>query len=235
MRTRGFVDRRDAGHRLAISLGRYTHYPDLLVLALPRGGVPVAFEVATRLGAELDVILVRKLGFPGHEELAIGAIASGGTVVLNEDLIEKYAVDRAAIQRVVLREELELERREQVYRRGLDHVRVLGRTVILVDDGFATGATMRAAARAVRAQNPRRLVIAAPVAAPEACAELGDEADETVCLFTPMQFGGVGRWYDDFAPTSDQEVVALLEAARESHRESIPLDAPPSPSLPSRV
>lgn len=207
-----FQDRSDAGRALA---GALTHYADVdvVVLALPRGGVPVAFEVAERLGAPLDVFLVRKLGVPGHEELAMGAVASGGVQVLNDDLIARLGVTRPALDRVIARERAELLRRERAYRDERPPLAVAGRTVILIDDGLATGATMRAAVAGLRKLEPGRIVVAVPVAAHDACAQVGAEVDEMVCVATPSPFHGVGLWYRDFDQTDDDEVCALLSAA----------------------
>lgn len=204
-----FRDRRHAGQVLAAALERYTD-DDVVVLALPRGGVPIAFEVAARLGAPLDVYLVRKLGVPGHEELAMGAIASGGVQVLSDELIARLGIGAEAIARVAARERDELARREQAYRGDRPPLAVAGRTVILIDDGLATGATMKAAVAGLRKLGPRRIVVAVPVASPEACAEVGEQVDEIVCLVTPTPFWGVGNWYDDFSQTSDDEVRTLL-------------------------
>jgi predicted phosphoribosyltransferase len=206
----GFRDREHAGKELADRLGSYAGRGKLLVLGLPRGGVPVAFEVARELEAPLDVFVVRKLGLPAQEELAMGAIASGGVRVLNEEVVGMLGVDEETIARVAEVEGAELERRERLYRGERGPVEIKGRTVILVDDGLATGSTMRAAARAVRAQEPERLVVAVPVAAKDACARVRAEADEVVCVQTPEPFAAIGLWYEDFAPTSDEEVRELL-------------------------
>lgn len=208
-----FTDRDQAGHALARALGRRYPCADLLVLALPRGGVPVAAVVAEELGAPLDLMLVRKLGVPGQEELAMGAIASGGARVMNQDILDVLPIGEAAIARVVEREQRELERREQAYRGERPAPPLAGRTVVLVDDGVATGATMRAAVQAVRQYRPRAVVVAVPVAPPETVEVLGGEADEVVCLATPEPFMGVGRWYRDFAQTSDAQVRQLLARA----------------------
>jgi putative phosphoribosyl transferase len=208
-----FRDRIDAGRFLATKLARYANHPNVLVLALPRGGVPVAFEVARALDAPLDVFIVRKLGFPGHEEAAMGAIASGNVIVLNEPMLHASPIPRQVIQSVVARERQELKRREKMYREGRPTLVVHGKTVILVDDGLATGSTMRAAARALRKQNPRRLLVAVPVGAMETCAEFRSEVDEVVCGIEPPRFGAVGAWYEDFSQTSDEEVQWLLEEA----------------------
>ena len=211
-----FRDRTDAGRRLAARLGEYAGRTGVLVLALPRGGVPVAFEVARSLGAPLDVFLVRKLGVPGQEELAMGAIATGGVRVINEAVVRELGIGGEAFEEVAGRESAELERRERVYRGERAAPEVRGRTVILVDDGLATGSTMRAAAVALRRQGPARLVVAAPVAAREACEELRAEVEEVVCAETPEPFHGVGRWYEDFSQTTDEEVRGLLAKAKRS-------------------
>ncbi|MGH7477088.1 MAG: phosphoribosyltransferase family protein, partial [Longimicrobiales bacterium] len=208
-----YRDRRDAGRALAEALASYAGRDDVLVLALPRGGVPVGFEVAQRLGAPLDVFLVRKLGVPGHEELAMGAIASGGVRVLNREVLSMIDIGADTIAAVANAEQRELERRELEYRGGRPAPDVRGKTVILVDDGLATGSTMRAAARALRALEPTELVVAAPVAAEETCAELAREADRVVCPFTPEPFQAVGLWYQAFEQTTDAEVRELLEQA----------------------
>lgn len=208
-----FADRAEAGQLLAGRLSGYANRPGVVVLALPRGGVPVAYEVARALRAPLDVFLVRKLGTPGHEELAMGAIASGGVRVLNATVVRELGLPSAEIDRVAAREQEELERRERAYRDGRPPAGVRGRTVILVDDGLATGSTMRAAVRALRREGPSRIVVAVPVSAPQACDELGGEADEIVCLMTPEPFMAVGLWYRDFTPTTDDEVRDLLARA----------------------
>lgn len=195
---------------LARELERYRGEPGLLVLALPRGGVPVGFELAQALEAPLDVFVVRKLGAPGREELAAGAIASGGVLVLNERVVEELELDERVIARAAAVAQEELTRRERLYRGDREPVDVEGRTVILVDDGLATGATMRAGALALRAQHPRRLVLAVPVAAAQTCELLRADADELVCASTPEPFVAVGAWYDDFSQTNDDEVRALL-------------------------
>jgi predicted phosphoribosyltransferase len=208
-----FQDRREAGRVLAEKLRAYADRPDLLVLALPRGGVPVAFEVAEALHAPLDVFLVRKLGLPGQEELAMGAIATGGVLVLNEDLVEALDIPEGVIREVAREEQRELERRERAFRDDRPAPDVRGRTVILIDDGLATGSTMRAAVAALRKMDPHRIVVAVPVAAPETCDEFRDEVDDIVCAETPEPFYGVGRWYEDFTQTSDEEVRELLARA----------------------
>jgi predicted phosphoribosyltransferase len=213
-----FRDRVDAGQRLAERLRHYAGLDDVIVLALPRGGVPVAAEVARALGAPLDVFLVRKLGFPGQEELAMGAIASGGSRVLNTSLLRRLRVPPETVDEVASRELRELDRREQAYRGSNPPPSVRGKTVILVDDGLATGATMHAAAAALRSQNPKRIVVAVPVAAASSCEEFGDVVDEVVCAETPEPFMAVGQWYDDFSQTTDEEVRRLLELSRVEHR-----------------
>jgi putative phosphoribosyl transferase len=211
-----FRNRADAGRALADLVSRSVSDPDPLVLALPRGGVPVGFEVARALRAELDVFLVRKLGLPGQEELAIGAIASGGVRVLNESLIQELRLSRRLIDRVTAHAEGELARREELYRRGRPALTVRNRSVILVDDGLATGATMKAASAALRQQGPTRIIVAVPVAAQEVFEEFRTNATGIVCLYTPKQFTAVGVWYEDFSQTTDDEVEALLTEATEN-------------------
>jgi predicted phosphoribosyltransferase len=208
-----FRDRRDAGARLARRLAAYDGRPDVVVLALPRGGVPVASEVARALRAPLDVFLVRKLGVPFHRELAMGAIATGGVRVLNTAVVDALGIPTEAIEAIAREEEAELARREHAYRgdRGAPDVR--GKIVILVDDGLATGATMRAAVMALRRLGPARVVVAVPTASPEACADMADVADEVVCAETPDPFLAVGCWYEDFSETSDDDVRRLLGEA----------------------
>jgi putative phosphoribosyl transferase len=208
-----FKDRRDAGRKLAQELSAYAGHSDVIVLALPRGGVPVAYEVARALNTPLDIFIVRKLGFPGHEELAIGAIASGGVRVLNEDIVQGLKVSQNIIDLVTRQELQELERRERAYRGDRPGPDVRGHTVILIDDGLATGASMRAAVAALRLQNPARIVIAVPTAARETCEALRPEVDEIICAMTPEPFYGVGRWYENFSQTTDEEVRLLLEQA----------------------
>jgi putative phosphoribosyl transferase len=212
-----FHDRADAGRALARRLARYADRPDVLVLALPRGGVPVAYEVAGALNAPLDVFLVRKLGAPGQEELAMGAIATGGVRVLNEDVVRLLQIPDEVIDSVAETQWRELERRERAYRDDRPLPDVRGRTVILIDDGLATGSTMRAAVAALRRQGPARVVVAVPVASPSTCDDLRDEVDEVVCAQTPEPFYAVGSWYEDFTQTSDAEVHALLEQAARQH------------------
>ncbi len=208
-----FRDRTDAGRVLAQRLKAYANRTDVLVLALPRGGVPVAFEVAEALKAPLDIFIVRKLGVPGHEELAMGAIATGGVRVVNDDVVSQLGLSDAVVDAVAAREEKELERREHAYRGSRATPDVRGRTVILVDDGLATGATMRAAVAALRKQQPARLIVAVPVAASQTCDEFRTEVDEIVYGETPEPFLGVGRWYHDFSQTTDEEVHRLLKKA----------------------
>lgn len=210
-----FRNRRDAGKVLAQKLSAYANSPDVLVLALPRGGVPVAYEVALALNAPLDILIVRKLGLPGREELAIGAIASGGIRVLNDDIIRILSIPQEIINIVAQRELQELERREHIYRGDRSAPEVRDRTVILIDDGLATGASMRAAVAAVRAQHPARIVIAVPTAAPETCNALEFDVDEIVCAITPEPFLGVSRWYEDFSQVTDEQVQKFLLEADE--------------------
>lgn len=212
-----FRNRVDAGKKLAKHVVDRLHEPDILVLGLPRGGVPVASEVARVLHAELDVFLVRKLGLPGQEELAIGAIASGGVRVLNESVIEELQLAPKLIEHIAKREEQELKRREQLYRNGRPARPVHGRAVMLVDDGLATGASLKAAARAIRLQGPRRVIAAVPVAAKETCDEFRTEIDEMICAYTPQPFLAVGMWYEDFSQTTDEEVQRILEQAVAQH------------------
>jgi putative phosphoribosyl transferase len=211
-----FRDRREAGKRLADELHAYADRSDVIVLALPRGGVPVGFEVAHALRAPLDVFVVRKLGLPWHDELAMGAIASGGVRVLDRDLIRIARVSEAQIAQVIEIEQRELERRERRYRGDRPFPDLHGKTAILVDDGLATGATMRAAVEALRLEGPARVVVAVPVAAQETCEAFRDITDETVCAETPEPFRAVGLWYADFSQTTDEEVHDLLERARGS-------------------
>ena len=222
MRTAQFHDRADAGRQLAAHLAHYANRPDVIVLALPRGGVPVGYELARALNVPLDIFLVRKLGLPGHSELAMGAIASGGVRVLNPDVVDMLNVPPQVIERVAKQEQHELERREREYRQGRPPPDVGGKTVILIDDGLATGATMRAAAQALRQLSPARIVVAVPVSAASTCQEFAQEVDEIVCVITPEPFHAVGLWYEDFEQTTDDEVRDLLEAAQRGI-------APPAP------
>ena len=211
-----FADRRAAGRELAQHLRSYAGRDDVVVLGLPRGGVPVAYEVARALDAPLDVFVVRKLGLPGHEELAVGAIASGGVRVLNEEVVSATGIDARDVDAVAERERAELARRERAYRGDRAPIDVEGRTAIVVDDGLATGATMRAAVTALRQRQAAGIVVAVPTASPRTCAEVGEMVDEIVCAHTPERFMAVGLWYRDFAPTTDDEVRRLLEDAAHS-------------------
>ena len=214
-----YLNRRDAGAELARKLQRYSDRDDVVVLGLPRGGVPVAFEVARALGAELDIFLVRKLGVPGHRELAMGAIASGGVRVLNPDVVSWLKIPEHVIDQVAREEQAELERREHVYRGDRPPVDVRHRVVVLVDDGLATGSTMRAAVEAVRKNEPSRIVVAVPVAPQSTCTEFERIADDVVCAQTPEPFSAVGLWYREFSQTADDEVRELLRQHRERPRE----------------
>jgi predicted phosphoribosyltransferase len=205
-----YEDRRQAGIELAAHVGHLHDRDNMVVLALPRGGVPVAHELARTLGAPLDIVLVRKLGLPGYSELAMGAIASGGVRVLNENVVGWYHVPAAVIDDIARKEEAELAFRERAYRAGRAPVELRDRIVLLVDDGLATGSTMKAAVQAVKERRPSRIVVAVPVSAPDSCRELADIADEVVCPRTPEPFGSVGQWYRDFSETTDQEVRELL-------------------------
>ena len=216
----GFRDRADAGRRLAALLPSYARRDDVVVLALPRGGVPVGFVVAEALQAPLDVFVVRKLGVPGHEELAMGAVATGGVRVLNDDVVERLHLPADVVDAVTAAQRGVLAERERAYRGDRPPPDVGRRTVVLVDDGLATGATMRAALAALRQSRPFRVVVAVPVGAPPTCAGLRTEADEVVCLLTPRPFRAVGAWYDDFSETTDTEVRDLL--ARAEHRTRAP-------------
>jgi predicted phosphoribosyltransferase len=211
-----FRDRTEAGELLATQLTAYTNRQDLIVLALPRGGVPVAFEVASALHAPLDVIVVRKLGVPGQEELAMGAIATGGVRILNNDVVQFLDIPDEVINQIAAKEQQELERRERLYRGDRPAYDVHGRTVILVDDGIATGATMHAAVASLKQRQPARIIIAVPTAAPSTCDEFAAEVDELVCVIQPEPFIAVGYWYRQFSQTSDEEVRSLLEQANHS-------------------
>src|SRR5438270_4733299 len=208
-----FQDRHEAGRQLAAELTEYAGRDDVVVLALPRGGVPVAFEVAQALGAPLDVFLVRKLGVPGREELAMGAIATGGVRVLMPEVIQALGIPDRVIDSVAAREQQELERRERLYRGDRPPPDVRGRTVILIDDGLATGSSMRAAVADLKHMKPRRIVVAVPVASRETCEEFGELENNVVCVERPEPFMAVGRWYEDFSQTTDEEVNGLLEKA----------------------
>jgi putative phosphoribosyl transferase len=213
MMDRTFRDRQDAGVQLAAQLLRYAGDPTVMVLGLPRGGVPVAYQVAQRLQAPLDIFVVRKLGVPGHRELAMGAIATGGVRVLNPEVVSALRISEPMIAAVAAQEEQELERQRRAYRGDLPFPDLAGRIVIVVDDGLATGSTMRAAVKALRQMQPARIVVAAPVAAAETCRSLAREADEVVCVSTPESFHAVSMWYQEFSQTSDEEVRLLLEAS----------------------
>lgn len=212
-----FRDRRDAGRQLAQRFDRFAARDDVLVLALPRGGVPVGYEIASRIDAPLDVLIVRKLGVPGEEEVAMGAIASGGILVIDDRTVQRMGISDDELAEVVAAEQAELERRERVYRRNTVRS-AAGKIVLLVDDGLATGSTMLAAIDAVRTRVPTKVIVAVPVAPPEACRAIGRRADAMVCLVTPERMSSVGLWYEDFTQTTDDEVRTLLDAAeRERH------------------
>jgi predicted phosphoribosyltransferase len=211
-----FRNRTEAGRLLAHELSEYAGRDDVVVLALPRGGVPVGYEVAKALGAPLDVFVARKLGVPGHPELAMGAIASGGAVVLDQGLVQRLGITQAQLNEAVAAEARELVRREEAYRGRREPPDLKGKTVIIVDDGLATGATMRAAVLALRDQEPARIVVAVPVAAEETCDQFRDVADDVICAITPMPFYAVGMWYEDFDQTTDDEVRELLARAAQA-------------------
>ena len=223
-----FTDRREAGRLLAAELARFADRADVVVLALPRGGVPVGYEIARALRAPLDVLVVRKLGVPGQPELAMGAIASGGIRVIDPNIVDAIGVPDAAIEAAVRRETAELARRERAFRGDRPPLDVRDDTVIVVDDGLATGSTMRAGLEAVRARGPARIVCAVPVAPPEACVALRAYADDVICLLTPEHMYAVGLWYHDFAQTEDDEVRALLDAAARE-RAGAPAETPAHP------
>jgi predicted phosphoribosyltransferase len=208
-----FANRREAGRELARLLTGLAPARDAVVLALPRGGVPVAYEIARALNAPLDVFLVRKLGTPGHQELAMGAIASGGIRVLNDEVVQALGVRPDQIEAVARREQVELERRAASYRGGRSFPSLTNRTVILVDDGLATGTTMKAAVQAVKQQKPAQVIVTVPVGAPDTCQALGAIADRVICAHMPVSFSAVGQWYQDFTQTTDEEVVALLSSS----------------------
>lgn len=213
---RPYEDRREAGAELATRLGHFRGRNDVVVLALPRGGVPVGAEVARALDAPLDIFLVRKLGLPGHPELAMGAIASGGVRVLNHDVVSWYRIPETVIDQAAREEQIELERRERAYRDGRTPAELQDRVVLLIDDGLATGSTMKAAVQAVRARRPARIVVAVPVGSPDTCREFAGIADEIICVRTPEHFSAVGQWYLDFSQTTDDEVRTLLQRATET-------------------
>lgn len=210
-----FENREEAGRKLADKLLEYENRNDVIILALPRGGVPVAYEVAKKLEVPMDVFLVRKLGVPGQEELAMGAIASGGIEVLNRDIVQSLGISRSTIDKVAEKEHSELERREKYYRGDRPKPEIKGKHVILIDDGLATGASMKSAVRAVRSWNPVEVIVAVPTSAPDTCELFEHEADKIICLSTPEPFYGVGAWYEDFSQTTDEEVSDLLERAKE--------------------
>jgi predicted phosphoribosyltransferase len=210
-----FEDRRDAGQRLAAKLGNFAGREDVTVLALPRGGIPVGFEVARALGVPLDVFVVRKLGVPGHEELAMGAIASGGAVSVNQEVVTALGISDEELDQLAEAEAAELAWREQLYREGRKPAELRGRTVLVVDDGLATGSTMFAAILALRELDPARIVVAVPVAPADTCREVREQADELICLDTPEPFFSVGQFYRDFSQTTDEEVRSLLRAAEQ--------------------
>jgi len=216
---RSFPNRAEAGRQLAEKLEKYAGRDDVIVLGLPRGGVPVAYEVAKRLRVSLDVFIVRKLGVPGFEELAAGAIASGGVRVLNQDVVRVIPYAHEAIEAVTAKETTELQRREEIYREGRPAPELRDKIVILVDDGLATGATMRAAVKALRQRSAAKIVVAVPVGPPDTCEEIAQEADEAICLSTPPFFQAVGQYYDDFSQTSDDDVRELLTRAAQIDRE----------------
>jgi predicted phosphoribosyltransferase len=205
-----FIDRRDAGRQLAPVVEAAVAGDDVVILALPRGGVPVAYEVATRLGAPLDVLLVRKLGVPWQSELAFGAVATGDVVVINDDHVKALGLGEEMMQDIVEREHAELDQRERLYREGREPIDIAGKTVVLVDDGIATGYTVRAALKSLEKRGVKRRIVACPVAAASTVRALEEDADEVICLKTSVAFGAVGRWYDDFAPVFDSEVKELL-------------------------
>ena len=208
-----FRDRTEAGQILASKLTKYVNQVDTVILALPRGGVPVAYEIGKELGLPIDIFVVRKLGVPGHEELAMGAIASGGVRHINRDVVDQLGIDSETIEAASRREQKEIERREELYRGQRPPLDVRDKTVILVDDGLATGSTMRAAIAALRQHRPARIVVAVPTAAPQTCSEIADEVDEIICAATPETFYAVGQWYQEFSQTTDDEVRELLARA----------------------
>lgn len=211
-----FADRRAAGRELAKRLSEFADRPDLVVLGLPRGGVPIAYEIAAALRVPLDVLVVRKLGTPGQEELAVGAIASGGVLVLNDDIVAGIGLEPEEIEAIAEPETIELERRERLYRGARRPLNVCGRTIIVADDGLATGATMSAAIQALRRQAVSRIIVAVPIGAPETCVEIAEQADGIVCAYVPRRLLAIGNWYEDFSATSDEEVRELLDTARSS-------------------
>lgn len=215
-----FTDRQEAGAILAKYLKDYTNQSNVIILALPRGGVPVAYEISIALAIPLDIFIVRKLGVPGHEELAMGAIASGGTVIFNEPLVNQLKLEQSSIDTVLKVEQNELLRRELLYRGDRPFPKLFGKTIILVDDGIATGATMFAAIKALRKHKPASIVIAVPVAARETCEEMNSLVDKIICPLQPINFYAVGLWYENFSQTSDQEVIELLEKSNSMIKQS---------------
>jgi len=209
-----YLDRNHAGLVLAELLKNYNRQKNTIILALPRGGVPVAYEVAMKLCLELDVFVVRKLGVPGHKELAMGALASGGTVVFNDEIINYLQIQKSSIDRVIKSEQEELTRREHLYRGNKPFPLLAGKTIILVDDGIATGSTMKAAIMALRQKQPADIIVVVPVAAPSTCDEIAGLTETLICPLQPVDFNAVGLWYDNFSQTSDEEVVELLEQSR---------------------
>jgi putative phosphoribosyl transferase len=218
-----FKDRVQAGELLAQQLTAYQGRPDVVILALPRGGVPVAYQVASQLDLPLDIIIVRKIGMPGHKEFAIGAIASGGAHYLQDDVIQAFSVPQPAVDLVLQEEEIELKRREKLYRHGRPAIPLLHQTAIVIDDGLATGSSMKAAIQAVRKQQPRHIIVAVPVASHSAIESLQTDVDEVISLSTPEPFFAVGQWYERFDQTSDQEVIRLLHDAAMSFTKRHPL------------
>ena len=209
-----YKNRREAGRKLAGALAEYASQDDVIILALPRGGVPVAYEIAGILNAPLDVLLVRKLGVPGHEEFAMGAIAWGKVQIINQDTVQRLGISQEAIQQVIDKEDQELHRRNQLYRNDQPLPQIKGNRVVVVDDGLATGATMKAAVSALRQMGANGIIVAVPVASSDSCRELEEIADKVICLHTPEPFYGVGQWYRDFSQTTDQEVENLLSHAK---------------------
>ncbi|USQ13996.1 phosphoribosyltransferase [Legionella lytica] len=212
-----YANRQQAGQVLADLLHDYAVKDNSIILGLPRGGVPVAYEIATKLSLPMDIFIVRKLGVPGHEEYAMGAIAPGGVVVFNEDVVHGLHIDRSAIDEVLRKEKLELERRDKVYRVNKSPLHLMGKTIILVDDGIATGYTMRAAIAALKQKNPAELIVAVPVAARSTCAEMASLVNKIICPLQPANFYAVGLWYDDFSQTSDEEVMRLMTTLSSTH------------------
>lgn len=205
-----YLNRFHAGKELATKLTKYKNKKNILILALPRGGVPVAFEVAKKINAHLDIFLVRKIGLPGHEEFAIGAIASGGITFLNQESIKNLNIKENIIKEVITKEEIELKRREKTYRKNRESPNLTGKTIILIDDGIATGATIMVAIKAIKIQNPEKIIVAVPVAAPDSYNKISMLVDEIICPICPNNFEAVGKWYNDFTQTSDHDVINIL-------------------------